>query len=188
MQRKSPNRGTADQTGCANCIEHQEECIFPNVNLIKAAKAEDIPTGYLDAVEHRYSLLERMFNDLRPDIDVSRYLGPPLVRDEFRLPEYLRGITERARWVPDSLIDGGREVNNPNAGSSSIADPTSVGASSEDSFRPASNPYDRPSLPASVARSTDLGLNGGSRQSSEDVTGRDSMEFPEGYRYHGPDC
>jgi hypothetical protein len=172
---------TAHQAGCANCIEHEVECVFPDVNLIKAAKAEELPTGYLDAVEHRYSLLERMFSDIRPDIDLSRYLGPPLVRDQFRLPDYLRGITERARWVPKPRNVGRREAD-PSAGSSSTAHPTSIGTFSEDSFRPSFNSHHGISLPAA----TDLGCEG--EQAQEYDTGRDSMEFPEGYRYHGPDC
>lgn len=178
MQRMSPvAQRTAHQAGCANCIEHEVECVFPDVNLTKAAKAEELPTGYLDAVEHRYSLLERMFSDIRPDIDLSRYLGPPLVRDQFRLPDYLRGITERARWVPEPRNECGCKVN-PSAGST--AHPTSIGASSEDSFRPSFNSHDRIPLPANH------GCKG--EQAQEYVTGRDSMEFPEGYRYHGPDC
>ncbi|KZT28968.1 hypothetical protein NEOLEDRAFT_1057311 [Neolentinus lepideus HHB14362 ss-1] len=64
---------------CTNCIQNQKSCTY-----VESSKPRGPPKAYVTALEDRVENLEAYLQKLRPDVDFSDVLGPPVVRDSWR--------------------------------------------------------------------------------------------------------
>ncbi|WOO84435.1 Transcriptional activator protein acu-15 [Vanrija pseudolonga] len=78
---------------CANCQEYGLECTY-----VEAAKRRGPPKGYIETLEQRCGRLERLLNQLHPNLDVVSTVGPTPDRDDFDLGSYQEQL--RALAIP----------------------------------------------------------------------------------------
>ncbi|KAI0036948.1 hypothetical protein K488DRAFT_40050 [Vararia minispora EC-137] len=89
--RRRKTRCDGPQTSnnvCTNCRQANRSCTY-----LEASRPRGPPKAYVNALEDRVELTEAFLKRLRPDIDFSIELGPPVVRDSWKSPSDLHSPT-----------------------------------------------------------------------------------------------
>ncbi|WVQ76725.1 hypothetical protein IAR50_006399 [Cryptococcus sp. DSM 104548] len=79
-----------NNTKCSNCHEANAECTYQEESARRGP-----PKGYVDTLEHRCKRLERIIEQLDPELDSDAYAGPGIDRDSFELNAYRRELSSR---------------------------------------------------------------------------------------------
>ncbi|ODN75299.1 hypothetical protein L202_06481 [Cryptococcus amylolentus CBS 6039] len=77
-------------TKCSNCHEANAECTYQEESARRGP-----PKGYVETLEHRCKRLERIIEQLDPELDSDAYAGPVMDRDSFDLNAYRRELSGR---------------------------------------------------------------------------------------------
>ncbi|KAI0035390.1 fungal-specific transcription factor domain-containing protein, partial [Vararia minispora EC-137] len=75
-RRKKGDGGQMPGNRCSNCIAYNQECTY-----VEAAKKRGPPKGYVEGLETRLEKMQALLNQLCPNADFSKELGPPVDRD-----------------------------------------------------------------------------------------------------------
>ncbi|WVQ78352.1 hypothetical protein IAT38_000437 [Cryptococcus sp. DSM 104549] len=72
---------------CLYCQELGLECTY-----VESTSRRGPPKGYVESLEQKCGRLERLLNQLQPNVDVTQYVGPALNRDEFDINHYRKAL------------------------------------------------------------------------------------------------
>ncbi|KAH9052246.1 fungal-specific transcription factor domain-containing protein [Lactarius vividus] len=64
---------------CTNCVQNRKICTY-----VEASKPRGPPKAYVTSLENRVERMEALLKRLRPDLDFSAELGPPVVRGSWK--------------------------------------------------------------------------------------------------------
>ncbi|KAF9049793.1 fungal-specific transcription factor domain-containing protein [Panaeolus papilionaceus] len=64
---------------CTNCLQTHKSCTY-----LEASKPRGPPKAYITGLEDRLEALESLVNKIRPGVDFSDELGPPIIRDSWK--------------------------------------------------------------------------------------------------------
>ncbi|RDB25367.1 Activator of stress genes 1 [Hypsizygus marmoreus] len=159
---------------CSNCLQMKKPCTY-----LEASKPRGPPKAYITGLEDKMERLETLLKELRPEEDFSSELGPPIIRDSWKMSESLK--LSREQSLPSSgsglnshLILGSQHGKNLSPSKSQWEIPTA--ASDDDSSSEESVNFDLLEIENISGLVQKLTLRG------EDAMGRPSDNH---VRFHG---
>ncbi|KAI0076108.1 hypothetical protein K474DRAFT_1772732 [Panus rudis PR-1116 ss-1] len=90
---------------CTNCIQNGRECTY-----VEVSKPRGPPKAYVQQLEDRVEKIEALLRRLRPEVDFSKELGPPIPRDSWKTdspvaqPSLLRQASQSFHHSPKSSL------------------------------------------------------------------------------------
>lgn len=82
-RRKTKCDGPKTQDNvCTNCLLTKKSCTY-----VEVSKPRGPPKAYITGLEDRMEKLEALLNELRPDVDFSFELGPPVIRGSWKIQD-----------------------------------------------------------------------------------------------------
>ncbi|KAI0316023.1 fungal-specific transcription factor domain-containing protein [Amylostereum chailletii] len=109
--RRRKTRCDGPQTNdnvCTNCRHAHRHCTY-----LEASKPRGPPKAYINGLEDRMEKMEALLKRLRPEIDFSKELGPPVVRDSWK----------KDSFHPESSSDLNKQERSPSSSSSPASHP-----------------------------------------------------------------
>ncbi|KAI0329728.1 hypothetical protein GY45DRAFT_1324710 [Cubamyces sp. BRFM 1775] len=77
---------------CSNCISNSRTCTY-----VEGSKPRGPPKAYVVGLEDRVERMEALLKRLRPELDFSSELGPPIIRDSWKNDPAPAPCSDKAR-------------------------------------------------------------------------------------------
>ncbi|TBU33907.1 fungal-specific transcription factor domain-containing protein [Dichomitus squalens] len=103
---------------CSNCIANSRTCTY-----LEGSKPRGPPKAYIVGLEDRVEKMEALLKRLRPELDFSTELGPPVVRDSWKNSPPAPS-SDKARSASPKAIDHSPSVSRKQSLASLAAHPT----------------------------------------------------------------